>query len=77
MSMNQGVNSEAEAEQHPRPTVASSRQLSAANKRRKNAVPGRFICDLCSQDFTSRHNLKSQSSIAFVFFFSFFFLTTV
>ena len=68
LPMNQGVNTEAEAEQHPRPTVASSRQLSAANKRRKNAAPGRFICDLCSQDFTSRHNLKSQSSIAFVFF---------
>ena len=76
MPMNQGVNSEAGAEQHPRPTVASSRQLSAANKRRKNAAPGRFICDLCSQHFTSRHNLKSQrTSTAFVFFF-FFFLTT-
>ena len=73
MPMNQGVNSEAETEQHPRPTVASSRQLSAANRRRKNAVPGRFKCDLpaCSQDFTSKHNLKSQSSIAFLFLFSF------
>ena len=67
--MNQGVNSEAGAEQHPRPTVASARQLSAANKRRKNAVAGRFICDLCSQNFTSRHNLKSP-------FLSFFFLAT-
>ena len=71
MPMNQGVNPETETEQHPRPTVASSRQLSAANKRRKNAVPGRFICDLCSQDLTSKYNLKSQSSIAFIFFFSF------
>lgn len=76
MPMNQEINSEAETEQHPRPTVASSRQLSAANRRRKNAVPGRFMCDLCSQNFTSRHNLKSQSSIAFLCFFSFFFLAT-
>lgn len=60
MPMNQEINSEAETEQHPRPTVASSRQLSAANRRRKNAVPGRFMCDLCSQNFTSRHNLKNH-----------------
>ena len=68
MSMNQGFNSEAETQQHPRPTVASSRQLSATNKRRKNA-PGRFICDLCPQNFTAKHNLKSQNSIAFLFSF--------
>ncbi|KIJ98858.1 hypothetical protein K443DRAFT_680436 [Laccaria amethystina LaAM-08-1] len=56
--MNQ-VHSEVGTEQRPRSMVASSRQLSAANRRRKKAVPGRFECDLCPQDFTAKHNLKS------------------
>ena len=71
MPMNQGVHSEVGTEQQPRPMVASSRQVAAANKRRKNAVPGRFVCHLCPQDFTAKHNLKSQSSTAFHFFFCF------
>jgi len=67
MSVNQGVQSEVGTEQH-RPTVASSRQRSASNRRRKNTIPGRFICHLCPQDFTANHNLKSQSSIGFHFY---------
>jgi len=45
----------------PRAVVASPEQVSAANRRRTNAVPGRFVCNLCPQDFTTMHNLKSQS----------------
>ena len=52
---------EAGTELPPRAVVASPEQLSAANRRRANAVPGRFACNLCHQDFTAKHNLKSQS----------------
>ena len=45
----------------PRAVVASPEQLSAANRRRANAVPGQFACKFCHQDFTAKHNLKSQS----------------
>ena len=45
----------------PRAVVASPELLFAANRRRANAVPGRFACNFCQQDFTAKHNLKSQS----------------
>jgi hypothetical protein len=51
---------EADTELSPRAVVASPEQVSAANRRRTNAVPGRFCCHLCPQNFTAKHNLKSQ-----------------
>ena len=49
------------AELPPRAVVASPEQISAANRRKSNAVPGRFVCNLCPQNFPAKHNLKSQS----------------
>jgi len=43
----------------PRPVVASPAQVSAANRRRTNPSPGRFVCGLCPRDFTAKHNLQS------------------
>ena len=43
----------------PRAVVASPEQVSAENRRRPNAVPRRFACNLCRQDFTAKHNLRS------------------
>jgi len=43
----------------PQPVVASPRQVSAANRRRTNPSPRRFVCSLCPQDFTAKHNLRS------------------
>ena len=43
----------------PQPVVASPRQVSAANRRRTNPSPGRFVCSLCPRDFTAKHNLRS------------------
>ena len=53
----------------PRVVVASPEQVSAANRRRTNAVPGRFVCNLCPQNFTAKHNLKSQSYYTASLFF--------
>ena len=44
----------------PRSIVASEAQVAASNSRRKTDS-GRFPCDLCSQTFTAKHNLHSQS----------------
>jgi hypothetical protein len=44
----------------PQPVVTSPRQVSAANRRRTNPSPGRFVCGLCPRDFTAKHNLQSQ-----------------
>lgn len=44
----------------PRALVASPEQVAAANRRRKNTVPGRFVCNLCPQNFTAKHNLKNH-----------------
>ncbi|KIJ98853.1 hypothetical protein K443DRAFT_680431, partial [Laccaria amethystina LaAM-08-1] len=44
----------------PRAVVASPEQISASNRRRTNAVPGRFCCHLCPQNFTAKHNLKNH-----------------
>ena len=52
---------EAGTELPPCVVVATPEQVSAANRRRTNAVPGRFACNLCRQNFTAKHNLKSQS----------------
>ena len=52
---------EASTELPPRVVVATQEQVAAANKRRTNAIPGRFVCKLCPQNFTAKHNLKSQS----------------
>lgn len=51
---------EAGTELPPRAVVASPEQVSASNRRRTNAVPGRFVCDLCPQNFTAKHNLKNH-----------------
>ena len=47
----------------PRSTVASVAQVAASNSRRKTDS-GRFPCHLCSQTFTAKHNLASQSHSA-------------
>lgn len=54
-----------------RPVVASPQQVSASKKRRRSTVLGKFVCQLCSQDFTAKHNLQSQqaSQIILAFFF--------
>ena len=52
---------EVSTELPPRVVVASPKQLSAANRRKKKQVSGRFVCNLCPQNFTAKHNLKSQS----------------
>ncbi|KIJ99417.1 hypothetical protein K443DRAFT_172262 [Laccaria amethystina LaAM-08-1] len=51
---------ETDAELPARAVVASPEHVSAANRRRTNAVPGRFVCNLCPQDFTAKHNLKNH-----------------
>lgn len=51
---------EAGTELPPRALVASPEQVAAANRRRKNTVPGRFVCNLCPQNFTAKHNLKNH-----------------
>ncbi|KIK04886.1 hypothetical protein K443DRAFT_645274, partial [Laccaria amethystina LaAM-08-1] len=51
---------EASTELPPRIVVATLEQVSAANRRRTNAVPGRFVCHLCPQNFTAKHNLKNH-----------------
>ncbi|KIK04889.1 hypothetical protein K443DRAFT_92175 [Laccaria amethystina LaAM-08-1] len=51
---------EASTELPPRVVVATLEQVSAANRRRRTAVPGRFACHLCSQDFTAKHNLRNH-----------------
>ena len=43
----------------PQPVVASPAQVSAANRRRTNPSPRRFVCGFCPQDFTAKHNLHS------------------
>ena len=52
-----------------RPVVSSPQQVSASKKRRRSAAVGKFVCDLCLQDFTAKHNLQSQppmsSSLSF------------
>jgi hypothetical protein len=53
-----------------RPVVSSPQQVSASKKRRRKAVLGKFVCQLCSQDFTAKHNLQSQPSISFSLSFS-------
>ncbi|KIJ99621.1 hypothetical protein K443DRAFT_679801 [Laccaria amethystina LaAM-08-1] len=58
------VDSEIGMEPLLRPVVASPQQVSASKKRRRSAVPGNFVCQLCSQDFTARHNLQSQPPIS-------------
>ncbi|KIJ98846.1 hypothetical protein K443DRAFT_103299 [Laccaria amethystina LaAM-08-1] len=44
----------------PQPVVTSPRQVSAANRRRTNPSPGRFVCGLCPRDFTAKHNLQNH-----------------
>ncbi|EDR06502.1 uncharacterized protein LACBIDRAFT_299955 [Laccaria bicolor S238N-H82] len=44
----------------PRVVVATLEQVSAANRRRRKAVPGRFVCEFCPQDFTAKHNLRNH-----------------
>ncbi|KIJ98855.1 hypothetical protein K443DRAFT_103309 [Laccaria amethystina LaAM-08-1] len=51
---------EANTEIPPRAVVASPEQVSASNRRRTDALPGRFVCNLCPQDFTAKHNLKNH-----------------
>jgi hypothetical protein len=44
-----------------RPVVATvaGRRASAARRKDKNN-PGAFVCDICSADFTAKHNLRSE-----------------
>jgi len=56
------VGGETSTAENPRLIVASAVQVAASNKRRKTDS-GRFSCTLCSQTFTAKHNLKSQSAL--------------
>jgi hypothetical protein len=52
---------EAAEEKRFRPVVATvaGRRASAARRKDKNN-PGAFVCDICSADFTAKHNLRSE-----------------
>lgn len=44
-----------------RPIVASAEHVAASNRRRTTGS-GRFTCDLCPENFTSKHNLQNHQN---------------